>query len=357
MEPNIRGQGKYDVVGYHYPDGVGVNKDLLHYVQFFIAVRGKSKFKKTGRYQTTGEISNTDAYTRRDNSNSGAKTAAAAAIGLVVGGAVASSVKGIIPNVGGSASFKAGRALALTMAAGIPAGIVGFETAKSAISGLTDDRKARLKSVITLAMQERPTVSYGVNYQDKDMGILGGFLTGKTSISDTIGSNAGGEIAQSIGLEFAKIPSILPGFGNASLGDIVQLGAKVKTNPFREVFFEGVDYRKFNFRYKFMPKSEGESKQVKEIIQLFKEHMHPELSDGGYFYIYPSEFSIEYIYNDKVNGYFNKIASCALTDMTVDYGGEQFASFDNGAPSEINLTLSFRELELVTKDSIIAEGY
>ena len=42
-----------------------------------------------------------------------------------------------------------------------------------------------------------------------------------------------------------------------SLSDIIQLGAKVKTNPFREVFFEGIDYRKFNFKYKFMPKNKG----------------------------------------------------------------------------------------------------
>jgi hypothetical protein len=43
--------------------------------------------------------------------------------------------------------------------------------------------------------------------------------------------------------------------------------------------------------------------------------------------------------------------------MQVEYGGEQFSSFSSGAPTEINLTLSFRELELITKESIKSRGY
>jgi hypothetical protein len=43
--------------------------------------------------------------------------------------------------------------------------------------------------------------------------------------------------------------------------------------------------------------------------------------------------------------------------MHVEYGGDQFASFSNGAPVEINLTLSFRELELITKETIRDRGY
>ena len=42
--------------------------------------------------------------------------------------------------------------------------------------------------------------------------------------------------------------------------------------------------------------------------------------------------------------------------MAIDYGGDQFATFADGSPSEINITLSFRELELMTRESI-REGY
>ena len=85
--------------------------------------------------------------------------------------------------------------------------------------------------------------------------------------------------------------------------------------------------------------------------------MHPELSNGGLFYIHPSEFNIQYYYKGKENTYFNKISTCALVDMHVEYGGqEQFASFADGAPVEITMSLQFQELETLTKERI-QKGY
>jgi hypothetical protein len=330
--------------------GVGSNPDLQHYVAFFVNVRGKSKFKES--YSTfTSPINSTR---RSDQPSLNSVNALGKAAALVAGGSVVSGIvggaKAFLDKGGYSAAKAVVKDTAKMAAAGTAARGITAATLNTSI--MQNDKKYRLKDVITLAMQERPSVTYGVNYQDKDMGILGGFLTGDTSLSDTPKA----ELGAAFGLQLAKIPSLLPGFGTASLSDIVQLGAKVKTNPFREVFFEGIDYRKFNFRYKFMPRNVTEVKAVYSIIDKFKEHMHPELSAGGYFYIYPSEFEIRYYYNNSENGYLNKITSCALTDMSVEYGGEQFASFADGAPTEINLSLSFRELDLQTRENIISQG-
>ena len=43
--------------------------------------------------------------------------------------------------------------------------------------------------------------------------------------------------------------------------------------------------------------------------------------------------------------------------MTVDYGGEQFATFQDGAPVEISLSLSFIELESLTSQAVQQYGY
>ena len=339
----------YSVGSYSYPTGLGVNPDLQHYVAFFINVRGKSKFIKN--YET---LKTPIVNSRRDKPGLNSQDGLNKSLAVIGGGSVVSGiVKGVSDGLrrGGYAGGEA--AVRTTIQTGVAgAGAVAIVGATLQTSIMQNDKKFRLKDVITLAMQEKPSVTYGINYQDKDMGILGGFLTGDTSLSDTPKA----ELGAAVGLQLAKIPSLLPGFGTASLSDIVQLGAKVKTNPFREVFFEGIDYRKFNFRYKFMPRNVTEVKAVYSIIDKFKEHMHPELSKGGYFYIYPSEFEIVYYYKNKENPYFNRISQCALTDMSVDYGGEQFASFLDGSPTEINITLSFRELELLTKDSI-RQGY
>jgi hypothetical protein len=354
----LRSQG-YTIGTFSYPDGLGVNQDLQHYVTFFINVRGKSKFVKDNSYKTiAGQTPTSGNSLRNSFNNYDTKTALVFGTAVVAGTAGAIGATGKLLGISSQDKRVASTATQLG-AAGATAligGVAGIVAGKSfgSTQTLEQDKTARLNDVITLHMQERPSVSYGINYQDKDLGILGGFLGADGDASSSINPTMTG-LAQSLAIQIAKIPSILPGLG--SITDIVQLGAKVKTNPFREVFFEGVDYRKFNFKYKFMPKNENEVGSVKKIINKFKEHMHPELAAGGAFFLYPSEFEIAYYYNNKENQYFNKIATCALTDMNVEYGGEQLSSFSNGAPTEINLTLSFRELELITKETIRDRGY
>ena len=363
----LRADG-YNVGTYSYPDGIGVNPDLQHYVTFFINVRGKSKFKSPSDVNTNAApstVAGTSIRNGIDNSSLGVRATYGGSVALGVGviaqtaaGALLGSAVSNTKGPTGTFGEEIGKALGKTAVKGLlyTAAGVAADQAMQKTKVLESDRTARLKDVITLHMQERPSVSYGINYQDRDMGLLGGFLGVDSSASDTIDSTSrNGGLMASAALQLAKLPSILPGLGNPA--DIIQLGAKVKTNPFREVFFEGIDYRKFNFRYKFMPKSEKEVKAVYNIIDKFKLHMHPEVAAGGAFFVYPSEFEIAYYYNNKENGYFNKIATCALTDMSVEYGGEQFSSFANGAPTEINLVLSFRELELITKESIKNRGY
>ena len=129
------------------------------------------------------------------------------------------------------------------------------------------------------------------------------------------------------------------------------------TNPFREVLFESVDYRTFQFSYRFLPRTESETKKIQSIISTFKENMHPEITQQKLFYIYPSEFDIKYFYKNKENKYLHKFARCALTDMVVDYGGDQFVTFNDGAPVEIGMTLKFQELEQMTSEGIKNYGY
>ena len=80
------------------------------------------------------------------------------------------------------------------------------------------------------------------------------------------------------------------------------------------------------------------------------------LRKGKLFFIYPSEFNITYYFGNKINPYFHKFTTCVLESMDVSYGGDQFSSFRNGEPTEINMSLTFRELEVLTK-SMINQGF
>jgi hypothetical protein len=348
---------KYSVGDFQYPIGLGVERDLQHTVAFYINVRGKSRFDTNNRFSGILPDSSTTSITSEQAGKAvtllGAGLLGAAAIGgaksayAVAAEARRAKARGLSnlqrgTQAGRQIASAGGLAIASTAAAGTAL------VASQENSFLKPDNKQRLKDVITLHMQERPSVKYGVNYQNVDLGAIGGFL-GNISALDTA---EGGAYALA---EAARLPSVIPGIGSTPT-NLLGVAAKVKTNPFREVLFESVDYRTFNFRYKFFPKSAAEGINIKNIIDKFKFHMHPELSANKFFYIYPSEFEIRYMFNGAENKNFNKIGNCALVDMQVDYGGDRFSSFNDGAPTEIDLSLTFRELELMTKEQV-KNGY
>ena len=127
-------------------------------------------------------------------------------------------------------------------------------------------------------------------------------------------------------------------------------------NPRMELAFQSVPFRSFNFEFDFAPKNQNEVNQVNKIIDLFKFHMQPDVSDEK-FMITPSEFQIMYYYRDKVNTYIPKISRCVLTDMSVDYAPEgvfhTFKADKHGAMPVISkVSLTFSETEIMTKQTI-----
>ena len=351
-----KGTGKYNIKNLSYPENLGNNPDVQHYVAFFVNVRGKSKFNKQvgvngGNQKILEDVKVGVGQNRLDPNKTGQQTGAAGLVaGAQIGGA-ASLLSGVLE---GKLSFTellgAGAKALIGGAAGL-ATIKGVEK----LGLIESDTLKRISDVITLHIQDKPSTSYNVNYQDKEIGTLGGLLAGGSSMTDatetlgSMGKDAGQAAIAGI------VSAVSTAFGGPA-GNLLELGTKQKTNSFREQFFESVDFRTFNFKHTFMPRSQQEAEDVRRILNLFKFHMHPELSQGGLFYVYPSEFEIKYFYKDKENQYFDKISSCVLENMSVDYGGDIFSTFEDGNPVEVNLTLKFKELELLTKDRI-TQGY
>ena len=66
------------------------------------------------------------------------------------------------------------------------------------------------------------------------------------------------------------------------------------------------------------------------------------------------------MYNNGRNNYLQRISTCVLENITVSYGGDRYRTFtpnEKGAPPvETNLTLNFKEMQLITKDRVF-EGF
>ena len=53
--------------------------------------------------------------------------------------------------------------------------------------------------------------------------------------------------------------------------------------------------------------------------------------------------------------HMNRIGKCALTSINVIYGGDRFAVFDqDSAPVQVDLTLQFKEVQLLSSADMAA---
>lgn len=362
---SLTAKGPYNVSQLSYPEDISEAPDLQHYMVFYINVRGKTKFKpeKIVNVDVSSKFQNR--LSAKSKTNGGVQQftlAAGAATGALgqklldrsgVGPAIDAVISSRFGAAGGLVSRVLGNskiAATVLAGAGAIAGGAAIEGITSFNDTLKSDEPKRLTDAIVLPIDSIPKVSYGMTYDEYDAGVLAGIYGGSSAIDPS------GTTSEATLRAILNIADINKAAGLGNTRENLLSGGAVQTNPFREVFFKSINFREFDFSYTFLPKSEREVYNVKRIIDMFKFHMHPELSTGGLFYVYPSEFDISYYYKGAENEFINKISTCVLKNLTVDYGGQYFTSFENGAPAEIRMTLRFRELELLSKERII-KGY
>ncbi len=249
---------------------------------------------------------------------------------------------------------------------------------KSISGGLRKSgRLVRTKDTIALYMPNGLKADYSVNYKNSALGIAGVLapdLAGVSNMDQLISSlkaaGTGAAVRDTIADSLA-VGATTAVAGFLSGADVEGATRKIlgkAVNPALEAIFEAVDLRNFDFNFRFTPRNEAEFRTVDAIIKLFKFHMHPERTPGqniGRHLIFPSEFDLQFMFGGVENAWIPFASSCVLNKMNVNYGpgGEtQFLKpidVPGGKappPSEINMSLSFTETEIMTKEKI-AEGF
>jgi hypothetical protein len=237
-------------------------------------------------------------------------------------------------------------------------GKIDIEAVKNAVPFNARSQR-RLKTAIALHIPNQLSVRYATQWGEAEtataqalmsagssgVNAVGAALSGnasaaKKNLTDTMATGA--EAAFAYGMN--KVPG----------KDAISGAAGLASNPKKEQTFQGVDFRKFTFDYQFYPRDEAEAQNVLNIIHQFKLHMHPEFkSELNYVWIYPSEFDITYYTSGTENLNLHKHTSCVLESMSVNYTPNgNFSVFANGMPTQINMSLEFRELQLASKETI-----
>lgn len=130
------------------------------------------------------------------------------------------------------------------------------------------------------------------------------------------------------------------------------------SNPHVALLFEGVGLKTFTFGWKFSPDSESESRRLTTIINRIKEQVHPRFTasgkDGNNFFLdFPNQVDLYYLGSQDHLHYFKR---CGVTSVEVNYQPEQTSFFAGGAPTFIELSMSFQETEIWTADDYAQSG-
>ena len=237
---------------------------------------------------------------------------------------------------------------------------------KKGVSSLFNNTR-RISDSVSMYLPASVESSTSASYTDSATGIAG-FLVAS-------GFNAqGGDAAaitkslvaslEGVGkdMTFKAIGAVGELFGAEGADKLAKKAFGEADNPYMEVLFDAMQLRTFTYNFKFAPRNQQEAYEVQKIIQLFRFHMAPELRPGVNRYLgLPSQFDIHYMFLSKdgqasENNYYNRIATCVLQDCKVNYTPEGVKSFEDGGPTQTTMTLTFKEIELLTKDKI-AEGF
>ena len=321
-------------------------------VVFYISVQNDSKLVKDGNVnivngptlQREGTRSNLeDSKLSPDNAR------------LVIKGEVA---------IGGAAAGAAAGEIAQSFAGSVWSGLkgkiaskvgTGFGVGAAIASGLEKRETKTIQQAIGLYIPNNLAAAYSMGWDTQNT------LAGTAAVDameafekSTKGFWGTGKDTASVGAS-ALTSAVLSKTGAAS-----RLSATTG-NPKKEQIFQGVDFRNFTFDYKFYPRSASEAEKVKKIVHLFKLHMHPEFSptDGNYLFLYPSEFDIRYYHRASADSEWvenlniHRHTSCVLANMNVGYGDTgAFSSFHDGHPTQISMSLQFKEIAILTKENI-----
>ena len=126
-------------------------------------------------------------------------------------------------------------------------------------------------------------------------------------------------------------------------------------NPNLELLFKGPALRSFSFTIRLTPRSPEESKRIRMIIRVLKQHSavkrNSQVLDGDNNFLIgtPDVFKLRYIKartQKDIKG-LNKFKTCALNSISVDYTGEvgRFAAYEEDSqPVTTIITLQFTEL-------------
>ena len=241
-----------------------------------------------------------------------------------------------------------------------------------------------LKKTISVYMPDTVMTTQNHNYNDVGLTEMMGKFGAITQAGGGILKQITGGVDEGVPLDkIATNAAFSPGGAELAgrLGESVfdapgLTGALLRTqgaalNPQVELFFNGTSRREFQFDFRFNSRSKSETSQIQQIIKAFRMHSAPSIpgaaqgsdssSFGARYFALPSQFNIKFMFRNnglaEENENIAKIGTCVLERVDVNYvGSGKFMTFEDGQPVDIEVRLSFREIDVISREDIDLKG-
>ena len=223
------------------------------------------------------------------------------------------------------------------------------------------------ETTITLMMPEEISQPNTVSWDNENFGMAG--EVARQAIrniagNDTPGSQTISSMIDAVGARilnsavFNAASTAVGQFGSSASADgLMGSTAGRIPNPYVTAIFRGVNFRDFEFLFRFTPLSELDCVLIDNIIKEMRRLSLPDYTENGSYLSYPYECNITYLWKAKPNKWLNRFKRCACTGIDVNYtGAGAFTTNRNGFPTQIVLHTKWTELDLVVRNDI-RSGY
>lgn len=217
---------------------------------------------------------------------------------------------------------------------------------------------------ITLYAPASIAVNDGMGFGNFDLGVIGQTLSSSVGADGKIDADLATAALTSNLDKAGQNNAVVTKAMSTAVGGIGGLGEKVadvslfktKTsfNPNTVLQFTGPSLRSFSFEFKMVASSSAESEEILKIINGFRSRMYP-VKQGDLTFSYPDIFKV----NFQLGGRFvPNYAESYLTNMGVIYNASGNAYHEDGAPTDVSVSLTFSEFKALERNEIedLAKG-
>lgn len=171
-----------------------------------------------------------------------------------------------------------------------------------------------------------------------------------------VGAKALAKVVKKIGGDTLDINDITGGMSGAIL------------NPNVELMYGGGDLRNFSLNFKLVPRDASEKSIINQICSEFKKAMLPKMdpgdvlgsnNDGTFagFIGVPDLCRVAFMHGGNEHEALPRFKMCAITQVDVNYTPDgTYATYYDGQPVAVQLTVSFQETKLVFSEEIGTKG-